>query len=256
MSKVKARFAVGLVAVLLLVCQVMAVPGVPGRGGRGMFGRAGVGPGMRGPRAGAVGQRRFGAPGGCDAAGLVRLLRWLDLTDEQRQVIQAVLEDNREQLAAAHQAVTEARQALNELVFDGADEQAVRQAAEVLAAAVADEAVLRAGVISAVKEALTDEQLESLSTLRQRLAWMRQRGRGPQFRPQPDPMSRPGTPGAGRRWGSSQPPIPGQVVPPQPGGNPLQPSRPIRQFDRAATCQPQSPARPGGRGGRRGGARR
>ena len=109
--------------------------------------------------------------------GPMRVLRQLDLSDEQRAQVRQVLESHREELRAVGQKLRAARRAQAEAATAAQfDEQAVRTRAAELAAVSADAAVLRARVHSEVFAVLTpDQQAKAAQLKAQREARVQQR---------------------------------------------------------------------------------
>lgn len=97
--------------------------------------------------------------------GLGRLLRQLELTQEQTEQIKAIHQAERENAKTAREAIVAARQALNKTVIEGADEADIRTAAIKLGNAIADQAVKRAATMASVRKVLTDEQSAKLKKL-------------------------------------------------------------------------------------------
>lgn len=91
----------------------------------------------------------------------------LGLTDEQAEQLQQLRTAHQEEMKNIHQLKKEKREALQEAVRSGADEQAIRAAAAELGTALGDAAVLRAAHIAKVKEVLTEEQLEKWQELKE-----------------------------------------------------------------------------------------
>ena len=109
---------------------------------------------------GAAAQGR-GGPG-----GMGRVLRYLDLTGEQREAIRGVAERHRESGRSLRQQLGSARRALRAEVRSGAaDETAIRALAAEVAPLAADAAVRRAALYAEIRGLLTDEQLEQLDAL-------------------------------------------------------------------------------------------
>lgn len=104
------------------------------------------------------GHRRGRGPRG----GGMRMLRDLDLTEDQRESMKAMAEANREQMESTNSTLHEARKALNEAVESGAEEFEIRSLADQLANAEGDAAVLRAGHVKQLKAMLSQEQLDTL----------------------------------------------------------------------------------------------
>jgi len=163
-----------LLAVLVLSTQALA-----GWGGRGRGGRPGPGPGwnMSGgalmePQGRLIGPAgpgmlgRGGGPGGYPMP--LRILRQLDLTDEQVEAINEVLKANKEKAETSRKAIVEATKVVREAVVKG-DEAGIREAATNLGKAIGNGAVLKASIIASVKKVLTDEQRKELEELTAKL---------------------------------------------------------------------------------------
>lgn len=143
-----------------------------------------AGPHGRGHRSGH-GRDRGGWKGGHGRGMMLgRILRKLDLTDEQNEQIKAIREANREKTKDAREAVAEATKALHETAFQDANEAAIRAAATVLGNALGDRAVLRATTMASIKKVLTAEQLEKLAQsrakMKERAGKFRERMRDPE----------------------------------------------------------------------------
>jgi len=123
-------------------------------------------------------------PGVCGVP--LRILRQLDLTDEQVKTIQKVLEANKEKAETSRKAIAEATKALHEATIKG-DEAGIQEAAKNLGKAIGNGAVLRASMMNSVKEVLTDEQREELeeltAKLQERAEQIGDPNIGPMFRP-------------------------------------------------------------------------
>jgi Spy/CpxP family protein refolding chaperone len=182
--------------VILLVIVAVSSPAFAGRGGRGRGGGPGRGLGwnmpggpLMEPQGGLIGPACPFMPGIGRGAGVcgvpLRILRQLDLTDEQVEAIQKVFEANKEKAEASRKAIAEATKALHEATVKG-DEAGIREAATNLGKAIGDGAVLRASTITSVKEVLTDEQREELeeltAKLKERAEQMGVPNIGPMFR--------------------------------------------------------------------------
>ncbi len=151
--------------VLLIVCVGATVVSAQPRQGR-----------QPGPAQGPQGQRGPGGPGGpggpqgpAHPMGLHGLLRQLDLTTEQQEAIQVIHEDNRETVESAREAVHAAMTALHDAVMAEEGEEAVRNAAALVGAAIGEEAILRVQTQLTVKAVLTEAQLAELETLKAEL---------------------------------------------------------------------------------------
>jgi protein CpxP len=123
---------------------------------------AGVGPRARLNRSGAD------LPGdGAAQGGVHKVLRKLDLTDQQKQQIKDIVESHRQAMEQARQARAEALKAYGQAVAAG-DESSIRSAATGVGKAMADAAVLRVQVMSEVKAVLTAEQIQKLESMKAR----------------------------------------------------------------------------------------
>jgi Spy/CpxP family protein refolding chaperone len=100
---------------------------------------------------------------------LGRILRRLDLTDEQNEQIKAIREANKEKMKAAQNTVAEATKALHETSFQDANEATIRAVAATLGSALGDRAVLRATTMASIKKVLTAEQREKLAESRTKM---------------------------------------------------------------------------------------
>ena len=103
-----------------------------------------------------------GGPG-----GIGRVLRHLDLTDDQHEAIRGAVERHRESGQSLRQQLGAARQALRGEVRSGAaDETALRTRAAEVAPLADDAAVRRAALYAEIQGLLTDEQRAQLEALR------------------------------------------------------------------------------------------
>jgi len=94
-------------------------------------------------------------------------LKQLNLTSNQNQQIETIMELNRESMQTAMVQAREAREALNHQIQAGPfDEQAVRAACKKAAAAEEETAVLRAKVAGQIRAVLTSDQQAALDKLR------------------------------------------------------------------------------------------
>jgi periplasmic protein CpxP/Spy len=148
-SKIVKRVAAGVLALSVsgvLVTATLAAHQEPGEDG---------------------GQRRFGhMHRGFGGFGLA--LRQLDLTDAQREQVQSIFEQNRDEIRAAGEKLRTARRALYDAASAGSvDEAAIRTAAEALANAEAEAAINHARVHAQVWQILTPEQQAKAKELRQ-----------------------------------------------------------------------------------------
>jgi len=183
--------------VILLVVVAVSSPVFAGRGGRGRVGGRGLGPGwnmpggpLMKPQGRLIGPACPFMPGIGGGPGLcavpLRILRQLDLTDEQVEAIQEVLEANKDKAEASRKAIAEATKALHEAALKG-DEAGIQEAGKNLGEAMGKGAVLRASTMNSVKEVLTNEQREKVEELTAKLQeWsekMKDPNLGPMFQP-------------------------------------------------------------------------
>jgi protein CpxP len=149
-NKLKTSLAAGFVAVVLAAGSglVMAQDGQMPRRGPGGPGAGGPPPGMRGP----------GGPMGIGPG-----FRELDLTEEQRTQVKAIVDSHQEEFKAVGQKMRAAREGMQALIeADTLDEAAVRAKSTEVAAAEAEVAILSAKVRQQTLQVLTSEQLAKL----------------------------------------------------------------------------------------------
>jgi Spy/CpxP family protein refolding chaperone len=92
----------------------------------------------------------------------------LGVTEEQREEIRGIIEQQKGVMGPAVRAIIDSRRALGEAVIaDPPDEAAIRAAAEQLGNAVAEAAVELSYVVPQVREVLTDDQIETLRSFRE-----------------------------------------------------------------------------------------
>lgn len=96
---------------------------------------------------------------------LLRHLRQLDLTDQQRQDVRTILDDAREEVQAAHTAVRQAMHDLNRAVMDEADDQTIQLLAAAVGQAIGAEALLHVSIVAQIKDVLTEDQLTQLADI-------------------------------------------------------------------------------------------
>lgn len=150
----KAMKTLAVMVTLTMVCGTLAFAGIYGRG----MGRGGHGP------------------------GLMRALRQLDLTDDQKSQIQTLMERNQKQHQAARENVQAAMADFREVMAaETFNETAIRQAFQKAAAAREEAMVLRARTFHQVRQVLTPEQQAELEKMRQQRLQKRGKGfgRGP-----------------------------------------------------------------------------
>jgi Spy/CpxP family protein refolding chaperone len=105
---------------------------------------------------------------------MLRLLRRLNLSEEQRQNVKTILEDNKENVQVAEKAVHDAMKNLHQTVINEEGEEAIRKAAAEIGTAVGNQAVLKAQTITAVKETLTEEQKQKLESMKEKAQQLRE----------------------------------------------------------------------------------
>jgi Spy/CpxP family protein refolding chaperone len=95
----------------------------------------------------------------------MRMLRELDLSDDQRQQIRALLEEV--DATGVPKRLRESRESLHDAIESGADESTLRQQASQLGEVEGDAAVEWARVHARIQEILTTEQRKELEQLKQ-----------------------------------------------------------------------------------------
>lgn len=116
------------------------------------------------PREGGHGPRGEGM-GPMGHGGPMRMLRELDLTNDQRQQVRALFEEV--EAAGVPERLREARESLHDAIESGADESTLRQQASQLGEVEGDAAVEWARVHARIQEILTTEQRKELEQLKQ-----------------------------------------------------------------------------------------
>lgn len=148
-----ALMCAGLVGALTLGATAFAREGQRGHGREGpRKGALRAGPGMGKAHEGGMG-------------AMLMMRKDLDLTEEQAQKIRELSSGRKEKAAAARQKVSEARKALHEAVA-AQDEKAIQETAAKLGTAIADMAVLHAGLRTEMRKLLTPEQIKKLDASR------------------------------------------------------------------------------------------
>lgn len=147
---------------LIIVCISVPVIARPmdrhGRGaGRmyGGFGEARGGPAMK---------------TGCVVGRILKLKEELGLSDSQVEQLEALKGEIKEQMKTSREAVKAKREALQEAIKAGAEESAVRAAADELGKALGDQAVLRVSTKAKIDGILTEDQKSKLKELKGRRA--------------------------------------------------------------------------------------
>lgn len=145
------------------------------------------GPAGRGPF--AHGRHGFPGAGPIGPGGLMPALHRLDLSEDQREQIRDVLEQERELAEGYREQMRALRAELEDQIeSDPFDENAVRAKAEAVAALGADMAVLRARRSGQIRELLTSEQLSELEELKAKRESFREQRRG-RFGPRRGPRT-------------------------------------------------------------------
>ncbi len=103
--------------------------------------------------------------GPTDHGGLRRMLRELNLSDDQRHQVRALFEEA--QATGVPERLREARESLHDAIESGADEASLRQLASQLGAVEGDAAVERARVHTRIQEILTADQKKELELLKE-----------------------------------------------------------------------------------------
>ena len=94
---------------------------------------------------------------------MIALFGELDLSDDQKDQIHAVLEAEREVIGAVIRPLVEKHRVLRDtMLVDGVDESAIRAAAAGLGAAIGDAAVVAANLKEQIRPILTDDQRAAL----------------------------------------------------------------------------------------------
>lgn len=158
--------ALVLIAVILAPLAIAEPEGGP-RGSRrgGGFG----GPGAGGPGAGGPQGRmqHSGAPsqGGLGQMLLGRVAEKLELTEDQKTEIKAIVEGNKENIKKSHEAIRDAMQKLNEAAEKGVEAEIIA-AGKAVGDAHTERALQQANIAKQIKEVLTDEQEAKLKELK------------------------------------------------------------------------------------------
>jgi len=136
-------------------------------------------------------QPRGGPPGPPDPERMLdRMTEQLDLSDQQRQDLDAVFAAHRKAMRSTHEAMSAARETLDSQIHaETFDERAIRKAAAVMAVLEADQAVGRAKLFQEIRGILTPEQLQEFEQTREDRRERMGPGRRGDF-PGPDPDSR------------------------------------------------------------------
>jgi Spy/CpxP family protein refolding chaperone len=172
-----------LLILVALAVSTVAVIALAGEGRRDRQGPVAplspLGPGLRGGPNGPGLNRPWATPDPVSA--MQQVLRRLDLTKEQREEIKEIVKANRDGLEKARDTRGAALKAFASAVEAG-DEAGIRAAGGVLGNALADMAVLRTQAAAAIKKALTEEQIQQLDGMRERIRDARVQNPGLQAR--------------------------------------------------------------------------
>jgi Spy/CpxP family protein refolding chaperone len=107
--------------------------------------------------------------GKCDRQGPSRMLNRLDdVTDAQREQIEALLQERRGQMQSLRGEMQESRKAMREAIARGASRDELRMLADQQAAHVSTMMLSRAETAQQVQGVLTEAQREQLQELRQK----------------------------------------------------------------------------------------
>ena len=171
---------IGLILFALIAAPlVLADPEGGPRGGRGP--RGGGGSYGGGPRGGGM-QRHGGMHGGGFGQMLLgRMAEKLELTDDQKEQIKAIVEANKDNAEESLQAIKEAMKALHQAAEGGVESEIIATG-KAVGDAFTEQALQRANISKQIKETLTDGQLVQLKEMKagmkERMQQRRQQGRG------------------------------------------------------------------------------
>ena len=127
--------------------------------------------GVRAQNDGATQQRETRQDGGGHGGRFPGLRERLNLTPEQLEQIKAIREQNKEELRTVRQRIHQAQRTLDEAIYaDHTDEAVVEARARDVAEAHSAMARMRALMELKIRRVLTQEQLNTLRTLRQQRA--------------------------------------------------------------------------------------
>jgi len=173
---------IGLI-VMACVLAPLAMAG-PNDGPGGQRGPHGKGGGSFGPHGGGGFQGRFQGPEagvGNNFAGMLLegLGKRLNLTDDQKAQIKAILEVNMENMETARKSVGDSMMALNEAAGNGVKAEIIA-AGKAVGDAFTEQALQRANIAKQAKAVLTEEQLAKLEEMKEQMKErMQQRRQGP-----------------------------------------------------------------------------
>ena len=107
----------------------------------------------------------FQSENGFGSMLLGRMGERLNLTDEQKDQIKAIVDANKENFQAAHEAVRKATKGLNEAAQGGVEAEIIA-AGKAVGDAFTEQALQRANITKQVKAVLTEEQQTQLDEMR------------------------------------------------------------------------------------------
>jgi Spy/CpxP family protein refolding chaperone len=167
--------AASIVALAMVATVAAQRPGVSGRGGPGRGPAAGNGQVAPGPRAGGPGAGGF-------------LVRGLDLTDDQQEVVADIARGTRDDIAPVTDALQLARRTLHREAFaDQRDAARVDELVDEITALEKQVLTLRVQSQSAISAVLTAEQREAVRARGVGPFNAGRRGGPPRGRPRQDP---------------------------------------------------------------------
>ncbi len=113
----------------------------------------------------ALAGRGHGGSGRC--GGPVDRLAWIvpDLTEQQQEQLEQILEKGRDEMRADRIQMLKLRRELRELVVDGADEEVTNAKIDVITALEASMMKQRIALLGEAREVLTEEQREVLTDI-------------------------------------------------------------------------------------------
>ncbi len=99
----------------------------------------------------------------------MRLFKKLDLTQEQQELVDKVIDQYKGHRQALHEQIDAAKKNLHQTVrADQFDEQKIRTASQTLASSNEEIAVLMGNMFSDIRQILTPEQIEKMAEMRER----------------------------------------------------------------------------------------
>jgi protein CpxP len=99
--------------------------------------------------------------------GPMKILKKLDLTQEQQEKVDAILAEHQSEKQVLHENIKNAKKSLREAMHaDAFNEEAIRSASKTLSANMEEMAVFRGKIFAEIRPLLTWEQIEKLSEMR------------------------------------------------------------------------------------------